>query len=369
MNKKTIKDWKKHLQDEIDTAALYRFIASRTLVDKKKSKLYSDLALVEDKHTAIWKDLFKKNNIPLGKNKISLKANFIIKFTKLFGNGLLTYFLLKEEGNEVKKYLGLFTTSDSKDAKELALKLAKDSAGHSEQLSQLDGSSSEPWHSSESGGVLRNIVYGFNDGLTANFGLIAGVIGANPISHLILISGISGMIADSLSMGSSGFLAAASEKELNDNERKMEEEEIRLMPELEAEELSLTYQAKGLSKSDAENLATKIMQNPEQALDEEVREELGISNKKISPLKEGWITGTATAVGAFIPIIPFLFFNVSAAIWISLTISMLAHFVVGAARSFFTGRGIFKSGIDMFLVGMGVAIAGYFIGELISKLL
>lgn len=369
MDRKTINSWKKHLQDEIDTAALYRFIASRTNSDKKKQKLYLDLAEVEDKHTQAWQDLFKKNNIEYGRNKISVKAKLIIRFTEIFGNGLLSYLLLKEEGSEVKKYLGLYSTGGTDDEKSLALRLAKDSAGHSEQLSRLGGSSAEPWHASESGGTIRNIVYGFNDGLTANFGLIAGVIGANPQFHFILISGVAGLIADSLSMGSSGFLAAVSEKEVYDNELKMEAEEIRIMPDIEQEELALIYQSKGFPKAEAENMAARLMQNPEQALEEKAREELGISGKKIQPLKEGWITGTSTAVGALIPIIPFLFWNVSTAIWISLTISMLAHFAVGAARSFFTGRGIFKSGIDMFLVGMGVAAAGYFIGELISKFL
>ena len=367
MEKKVIKNWKKHLQDEIDTAELYRFIASRTNPNDRSNKLYLDLAKVEDKHTAVWVDLFRKNGIEPGNKKISFKAKLIIKFTKLFGNGLLSYFLLREEGNEVKKYLELYTDSASEDAKKLALRLAKDSAGHSESLSELDGSSAEPWHVSESGGTLRNIVYGFNDGLTANFGLIAGVIGANPVFHVILISGISGLVADSLSMGSSGYLAAASEKEVYDNEIKMEEEEIRLMPELEQEELFLMYQSKGLSKDEADKMSATLMKNPEQALNEKIKDELGISGKKIQPMKEGWVTGVSTAAGALIPIIPFFFWNVSVAIWISLTISMLAHFVVGAARSFFTGRGIFRSGIDMFLVGMGVAIVGYIIGELISK--
>ena len=146
-------------------------------------------------------------------------------------------------------------------------------------------------------------------------------------------------------------------------------EEIRLMPELEAEELSLVYQAKGMNKVDAQRLADEIIRNPELALKESVREELGISDNAASPFREAWITGLATAIGALIPVAPFFFLEGSAAIWTSFTISMIAHFVVGAARSAFTGRGIFRSGLDMFVVGIGIAVIGYFIGELISKYL
>jgi VIT1/CCC1 family predicted Fe2+/Mn2+ transporter len=57
------------------------------------------------------------------------------------------------------------------------------------------------------------------------------------------------------------------------------------------------------------------------------------------------------------------------AIWTSFALAMLSHFAVGAARSFFTGRGVFRSGLDMFLVGLGVAGIGYVLGDWIVKLL
>ena len=173
-------------------------------------------------------------------------------------------------------------------------------------LSGSNSTEKEPWHNSSSGGILRNVVYGFNDGLTANFGLIAGLVGALANNNLILISGISGLIADALSMASSGFLAAKSEKEVIDYERKMEAEEIKYMPETEIEELVLIYQAKGLSTIAARELASEIMSNPEKALEEKVREELGIGIETISPFKEAWLTGAATAIGAFIPVFPFV---------------------------------------------------------------
>ena len=77
-------------------------------------------------------------------------------------------------------------------------------------------------------------------------------------------------------------------------------------------------------------------------------------------------TGTATAVGAFIPVAPFLVLEGPAAMWTAFGLAMLSHFAVGAARSLFTGRGLFRSGIDMFAVGLGVAVVGYFVGDLVA---
>jgi VIT1/CCC1 family predicted Fe2+/Mn2+ transporter len=237
----------------------------------------------------------------------------------------------------------------------------------------MSGGSGEPWHKTGAGGFLRNVVYGFNDGLTANFGLVAGMIGAQgnlqAAEHAVVVAGLAGMVADALSMGSSGYLAAKSEREVYEHEIAMEKEEIRLMPDLEREELSLVYQAKGIPASQADAIATEVMRNPAKALEEQVRDELKIGEATSTPMREAWITGTATAVGAFIPVAPFLFDTGPEAIWASFILAMVSHFGVGAARSFFTGRSVFRSGLDMFLVGLGVAVIGYFVGERIVKLL
>src|SRR3982750_2813149 len=112
----------------------------------------------------------------------------------------------------------------------------------------MSGGSGEPWHKTGAGGFLRNVVYGFNDGLPANFGLGAGVVGGpshlGMASHAVVVAGLAGAVADALSMGSSGYLAAKSEREVFEHEIKMEKEEIRLMPELEQEGLSLLYRGR-----------------------------------------------------------------------------------------------------------------------------
>ncbi|HTC23732.1 MAG TPA: VIT1/CCC1 transporter family protein, partial [Gemmatimonadales bacterium] len=187
--------------------------------------------------------------------------------------------------------------------------------------------------------------------------------------HAVLVAGLAGMVADALSMGSSGYLAAKSEREVFEHEIAMEKEEIRLMPELEREELSLIYQAKGIPVGQAQAFAAQVMEDPARALEEKVREELKIGEATSTPMREAWITGVATAFGAFIPVAPFLMSRGPAAIWSAFAIAMLSHFAVGAARSFFTGRSVFRSGIDMFAVGLGVAAIGYFVGEWIVKVL
>jgi len=169
-------------------------------------------------------------------------------------------------------------------------------------------------------------------------------------------------------MGSSGYLAAKSEAEVAARQIAIERDELRLMPDLEEKELALILEAKGLSPDNARESAEAMMRDPKQALNTKVQEELGIQPPSVTPLADGLVTGASTAFGAVIPLIPFLVAPPVTAIWLSLSVSMLAHFGVGAARSIFTGRSILASGRDMFLVGFGVAAVGYLIGGLVMKI-
>src|SRR5207237_2696395 len=146
-----------------------------------------------------------------------------------FGTRYLLPLLLREEGQEVKSYLDMHKQTRLPDGQEVSLQLAKESAAHAGTLADLAGKGSEPWHKTGSGGFLRNVVYGFNDGLTANFGLVAGVIGAAVQPHVIMISGVAGMLADAVALGSSGYLAAKSEQAVWEHDIGMETEGIRLM--------------------------------------------------------------------------------------------------------------------------------------------
>jgi len=368
LDKATLRTWLEHWQDEADAAYLYLVLADQE-PDPKKKEVYRKLAGVEERHTQLWEQLLAKHGYAAAVRRPSLNARVRAWIGRRFGPRYLLPLLLREEGHEVKGYLDLHKEAQSEDARDVSLQLARESAAHAETLAALTGAGSEPWHRTGSGGFLRNVVYGFNDGLTANFGLVAGVIGAEVAPHIVLVSGISGMIADALSMGASGYLAAKSEQEVYAHEIAMERDEIRLMPEVEEEELALLYQAKGIEPETARRMAADVMRDPQRALGEQVREELKIGEAHATPLKEGWVTGVATAVGALIPVAPFLVLSGRAAAWTAFTIAMLSHFVVGAARSVFTGRGVIRSGIDMFVVGLGVAAVGYVVGDVIAKLL
>jgi predicted membrane protein (TIGR00267 family) len=110
------------------------------------------------------------------------------------------------------------------------------------------------------------------------------------------------------------------------------------------------------------------MADPQRMLEEQVQEELGIADRHMSPFREGWVTGLATAFGAVIPVFPFFILVGKPAVALSFILSMASHFLVGAARSVFSGRGLFRSGLDLFVVGLGVAVVGYFVGDWVGNL-
>jgi VIT1/CCC1 family predicted Fe2+/Mn2+ transporter len=334
-----------------------------------RRELFERLAAVEDKHVARWAELFRDSGQAVPSHAPSLRMRLLATIARLFGSTTVLPLIVAEEGREVESYLKLARGSANRQTHEAALEIAADSAIHARELAKLLGREGEPWHTTGATGYLRSVVYGFNDGLTANFGLVAGVIGANMAPHLVIVTGIAGAMADALSMGSSGYLAAKSEAEMSAHQIAMEREEILLMPDLEEEELRILYEAKGLTPERARETANVMIRAPEQALAAMVREELNIREADLTPLSDGVVTGVATAIGAAIPIFPFLVFASDRAVWISLTVSMLAHFAIGAARSVFTGRGTWASGRDMFIVGFGVAAVGYAIGELIARFL
>ena len=358
--------WDEHYSDERDAAYLYRALAAIEK-DAERRQLFERLAAVEDRHAQRWEELFQESGRPLPAYSTALRTRTLAWLARRFGTSLVLPLMLAEEGREVQAYLGMARHATHKTTHKAAVDIAADSAVHARELSEVMGREGEPWHVGGGGGYLRSVVYGFNDGLTANFGLVAGVIGADVAPHIVLISGVAGAIADALSMGSSGFLAAKSEAEVQAHQIEMERHEMRLMPDLEEDELAVIYEAKGLTPERARETAKAMMKNPAQALDAMVREELNIHPAELAPLKDGVVTGAATAVGAFIPIAPFFVLEFWSAVWTSLAISMLAHFGIGAARSLFTGRGVWASGRDMFIVGFGVAAVGYVIGELFTR--
>src|SRR5213078_2673938 len=134
----------------------------------------------------------------------------------------------------------------------------------------------EGWHRTSYGGSLRAAVFGANDGLLSNFSLVMGIAGANAGPRFILLAGVAGLLAGASSMAAGEYVSVQSQRELYEQQIAIEREELEMSPEEEEEELSLIYQAKGIPANQAEELAKKILSNPETAIETLAREELGL---------------------------------------------------------------------------------------------
>lgn len=220
---------------------------------------------------------------------------------------------------------------------------------------------------------IGDAIYGVNDGLGAIFGIVSGVSGAtlnNPNgAHLVLLAGLAGMIASALSMGSGAYLAAKSEREIYDAELHRMRADLRENPEEAREEITLIYQIKGVPEDDARRVAEHLSRDPEQLLRTLAAEQLNLTEDALSnPYVSAGSGALSTAVGAFIPIIPFLFMHGVPAIIAAAVISLVAHFAVGAAKTLITVRSWWSSGLEMTAVGAVEGIVTYLIGKSLGSL-
>jgi VIT1/CCC1 family predicted Fe2+/Mn2+ transporter len=221
--------------------------------------------------------------------------------------------------------------------------------------------SRERWHRS-GGSWVSDAIYGANDGLAAVFGIVAGVSGATGASNFVLTAGLSGAIASALSMGVGAWLAARSQSEIAEANLEFERRELEEHPAEEKEELSLFYQLKGLTREDADELVEKLARNPESMLRMLAAEELGSVEQGGNPWTAALAGFVSTGVGAMIPVLPFFFVRGTTAVAWAFAISLLAHFLVGAAKSLFTLRSWWSSGFEMTLAGVLVGGVTYGLG-------
>ena len=222
----------------------------------------------------------------------------------------------------------------------------------------------------QAAGWIGDAIYGVNDGLGAIFGIVSGVSGATlGNSHWVLLSGLAGMIASALSMGSGAYLAAKSEREIYEAELTREREAIEMNGPEARELLSLYYQVKGIPRDDADHVVEHLAEDPEQFLRALASERLNMSEEGLSqPFVSAWSGALSTAVGAFIPIVPFFFMSGYPAVIASAIVSLAAHFAVGAAKSLITVRSWWASGLEMTLVGAVEGVATYVIGLGLGRL-
>jgi VIT1/CCC1 family predicted Fe2+/Mn2+ transporter len=221
-------------------------------------------------------------------------------------------------------------------------------------------------HRDVNGGWLRPAVFGAMDGLVSNFALIAGMDGGTSSgSSVIVLAGLAGLAAGAFSMAAGEYTSVASQRELARAEIEVERKEIQRHPIDEEIELAETYRAKGLDPDLASKVAKQFHTDPDQALEEHVREELGIDPHDLpNPVIAAASSFICFAVGAFVPLLPYLLgaSNVVPALIMSLT----ALFVCGAVVSRVTSRSWWYSGLRQLLLGGLAAGLTYFVGTLVG---
>jgi VIT1/CCC1 family predicted Fe2+/Mn2+ transporter/rubrerythrin len=220
----------------------------------------------------------------------------------------------------------------------------------------------ERWHRGGQGWV-SDAIYGANDGLAAVFGMVTGVSGATAGSNLVLTAGLAGATASALSMGVGAWLAARSQREMALANREQERREIESHPAEEKEELSLFYQLKGLSEEEADQLVERLSANPDVFLEQLAAEEnLGGPDAGGNAWTAGLAGLLSTGLGAMVPVLPFFFVHGYVALIWAGAVSLIAHFLVGAAKSLVTLRSWWGAGLEMTAAGVLVGGATYALG-------
>ncbi len=222
----------------------------------------------------------------------------------------------------------------------------------------------------QAAGWVGDAIYGINDGLGSIFGIVSGVSGATlGNSKFVLIAGLAGMIASALSMGSGAYLAAKSEREIYDAEFARERDAVKYNEAEAREVLSLTYQIRGLSADEAGRVVDSLARDKSALVNELARERLNTTQEALRKPWTSAISGAvSTAVGAFIPIIPFFFMSGYRAVVWAAAISLIAHFAVGAAKSLLTIRSWWSSGLEMTFVGAVEGLVTFLIGMGLGRL-
>jgi VIT1/CCC1 family predicted Fe2+/Mn2+ transporter len=184
---------------------------------------------------------------------------------------------------------------------------------------------------------------------------------------VILLSGVAGLLAGAFSMAAGEYISVRSQRELFESQIALERDELAEYPHEEAAELALIYAARGLPGDEARRLADRIVADPARALDTLAREELGLNPDELgSPFGAAGFSFAAFALGALIPLAPFLFLAGTAALVLAVALASLSLFGVGAALSLFTGRSALRGGLRMLLVGGMAGAATFAIGRLLG---
>jgi VIT1/CCC1 family predicted Fe2+/Mn2+ transporter len=349
------------------------------------------LAETEKRHADAWAELLAAGGIKLPERRPRLTAQMLASLARVAGIAPALALAGAAEGQVLRSYLGQVSTVSDQRAQGVLRKVlpeerdhksSEDIAGEGDSGSQSAGRNDDDGADLEveeealhGGGIesIRNVIYGVNDGLTATLGVLAGVGGASTNSRVVLIGGLSAMVASGVSMAGGAYLASKSQREVFEGQLAREAAEIEAMPDLERAELVKIYRSKGLTPEEAKTIVARITADKKVWLETQAREELGLDAAQFeNPMREGVVAGISTLVGGAIPVLGFLAGRLIlgatlsglGALIITFAVSAAFLFLIGSARSFFTGKGGVRSGLEMLAVGTAVAALTYVVGVL-----
>lgn len=330
-------------QEEKNSVYLYKIIASHEKNNSRK-KLFLDLAAIANKQALIWEKELQKNGQTIPKTfQPCLRTKIVGKLIPYFGAQRIRFILSAMKVRGMSVYLN----------EDPLYPFSATTMHHEHRHKGLN-----------TAGNLRAAIFGINDGLISNMSLILGIAGATTNQHFIILSGIAGLLAGACSMAAGEYISVRSQKEFFEYQIDLERNELEQYPEEEALELAAIYQARGLPKMESEKLATLVINDPERALNTLAREELGLNPQELgSPIGAAFSSFLSFAIGAFIPLIPFTF---GVSIWnmpVSIALTAVTLFGIGATLSLFTNSSALKSGLRMLLIGIVAGALTYFIGH------
>lgn len=333
--------------------------------------IYHRLAEAEERHSCFWEAKLRAAKQPLPAFKLNWRTRTLIFLARRFGAEFVVPNIVPLEQIDSHKYdmqpeaqAGGLPAEEQSHARLLRAITSGSRVGlEGGRIAQLEGR-----HRAIGGNALRAAVLGANDGLLSNFSLVMGVAGANLSGKSVLITGIAGLLAGACSMALGEWLSVQSARELYQRQIDVERQEIVEVPEEEAEELALIYQAKGLPEDEARGLAQRLIKDKPVALDTMAREELGINPEEMGG--SAWGAAGASfflfALGAIIPVSPFFFISGIEGLVVSAILSALALFGIGAGITLLTGRGVMYSGLRQVAFGLIAAGITFGLGRIIG---
>jgi len=362
-----------NLRLERDAITLYESL-STIEKDPDRAAAFQRIAANERRHAEIWAQRLASAGAsvpPVGRPRA--RVRLIIGIARRLGTSAVADMVQALEGDEEEAYADQLTpetaaiAADEREHAAIWRELQTPSRPAGIMTRSMSRTGQEAWHRGSRSGTLRAAVFGANDGLVSNLSLVMGVAGAASQNHIIVLAGIAGLLAGAFSMAAGEYISMQSQREVFERQIALEREEMRVMPDVEQRELAQIYRNKGLPAADADRVAAHLMEDPKIALDTKVREELGLDPDELgSPWGAALSSFVAFAIGAVIPLTPFLLGSGVPALVAALGLSFAALFLVGAGVSVFTGRNLLFSGSRQVAIGAAAAAVTYLVGTVIG---